>query len=177
MGDECPVCGSRERVARRGAHLDAALGPVEERVARVRGGRQGDARAALKRAGAAHGDFAHVGDVKNPGGAADGEVFVGDARVLNRHLPAAELNKLSAELLVPFKEWCALQHTRMKKESTGFGNTEKWEAAKFQVVNLLLIVILIPLFGSISLRLRSRTRNKLSPTSPSSPAPWPRQSP
>ena len=53
---------------------------------------------------AADGDFAHVGDVENAGGVADGEMFVHDAGVLDRHFPAAEINQLRAEFLVRGKE-------------------------------------------------------------------------
>jgi len=52
----------------------------------------------LHRAAAAHADFAHVRDVENPSGISDSEMFVDDAGVLNRHLPAAEFDQASAVL-------------------------------------------------------------------------------
>ena len=49
-------------------------------------------------------DLAHVADVEEPGLGPDGHVLGNDARVLDRHLPAAELDHLSAELLVELVE-------------------------------------------------------------------------
>lgn len=43
-------------------------------------------------AGAGEERFAHVGDVEDAGGVADGLVFVGDGGVLDGHFPAAELD-------------------------------------------------------------------------------------
>src|ERR1039458_432383 len=63
-----------------------------------------------RRARAADGDFAHVRDVEDAGGFADGEVFVRDAGVLHRHFPAAEFDEFAAEFLVRDKKWRALQH-------------------------------------------------------------------
>ena len=54
--------------------------------------------------GTAHEDFAHVADVEHARRATHRVMLVGDAGVLNRHLPAAELDELAAELLMPFKE-------------------------------------------------------------------------
>jgi hypothetical protein len=51
-----------------------------------------------------------VADVERAGRAADGEMFIGDARVLDGHLPATELDEFAAEMLVPFKEGRAFQH-------------------------------------------------------------------
>ena len=64
----------------------------------------------IRRARAADGDFAHVRDVENAGGVADGEMFVGDAGVLHRHFPAAEINQLAAEFLVRGKKCGAFEH-------------------------------------------------------------------
>src|SRR5208283_4456822 len=77
-----------------------------------------------RRARTADGDFAHVRDVEDAGGFADGEEFVRDAGVLHRHLPAAEFDEFAAEFLVRGKKWRALQHglrrwnfeCRMKKQ-------------------------------------------------------------
>src|ERR1035437_2780846 len=52
------------------------------------------------RAGAADQDLAHVRDVKHAGCLAHGQVLVGDAGVLHRHLPAAEFDELAAQPLV-----------------------------------------------------------------------------
>jgi hypothetical protein len=45
-----------------------------------------------------------VRNVENAGGIADGEMFVGDAGVLDGHLPAAEVNEFGAEFLVSGKK-------------------------------------------------------------------------
>ena len=52
------------------------------------------------RAGARDEEFAHVGNVENARGFADGVVFIGNAGVLDRHFPAAEIDELRAERLV-----------------------------------------------------------------------------
>ena len=65
-----------------------------------------------RRARTADGDFAHVGDVENAGGVADGKVLVGDAGVLHRHFPTAEFDKFAAEFLVGGKKWCAFEHIK-----------------------------------------------------------------
>jgi hypothetical protein len=49
---------------------------------------------------AARGNFPHVGDVKKPGGGAHGQMFLDDARVAQRHFPAAKLDQMRAQLLV-----------------------------------------------------------------------------
>jgi hypothetical protein len=41
-----------------------------------------------------------VTDVEQSAGAADGEMFIDDAGILDRHFPAAELDEFAAELLV-----------------------------------------------------------------------------
>jgi len=51
------------------------------------------------RARTADGDFAHVRDVEDAGGFADGEVFVGDAGILHRHFPAPEFDEFAAQVL------------------------------------------------------------------------------
>ena len=63
-----------------------------------------------RRAGAADGHFAHVRDVEDAGGVADGQMFVGDAGVLDGHFPAAELDEFAAELLVRGVEGGAFEH-------------------------------------------------------------------
>ncbi len=63
----------------------------------------------IRRARAADGDFAHVRDVENAGGVADGEMFLDDAGVLHGHFPAAEINQLRAQLLVRGEKWRAVQ--------------------------------------------------------------------
>ena len=51
----------------------------------------------MQRAGAADFDFAHVADVKKAGARADGLVLGDDAGVLQRHIPAAEIDHLCAQ--------------------------------------------------------------------------------
>ena len=48
-------------------------------------------------------DLAHVGNVEQAGRLPHSQVLVGNAGVLHRHLPAAELNQFSAQRLVRFK--------------------------------------------------------------------------
>ena len=67
----------------------------------------------FRRARTADGDFAHVRNVEDAGGVADGEVFVGDAGVLHRHFPAAELDEFAAEYLVRGKKWRAFKHVKV----------------------------------------------------------------
>jgi hypothetical protein len=76
-------------------------------------------------AGAVDEDFAHVGDVKNAGGITDGEMFVGDAGVLDGHFPTAEFNELAAEFLVRREKRSAFQHWGIKKEK-GKIKKRKW---------------------------------------------------
>ncbi len=52
----------------------------------------------LQRIRAADFDLAHVADVKNAGGAADGVVLLDDAGVLHGHVPAAKIDHFGAEL-------------------------------------------------------------------------------
>ena len=53
---------------------------------------------AVERAGPVHLELAHVRDVEEPDALAHGAVLLEDARVLDRHLPAAEVDQLRAEL-------------------------------------------------------------------------------
>ena len=46
--------------------------------------------------GAGQLDLAHVTDIEEPGAGADGQVLIGDARVLDGHFPAAELDHARA---------------------------------------------------------------------------------
>ena len=58
------------------------------------------------------GDFelAHVRDVEQTGAVADGEMFLSDAGVFERHLPAAELHHLGARRDVAGMQRCLLEH-------------------------------------------------------------------
>ena len=60
-----------------------------------------------ERAGAAGFDLAHVRDVEDPAGLAHGHVLLAHAGVLDRHLPAGELNELCAGGEVALVQDCA----------------------------------------------------------------------
>ena len=63
----------------------------------------------LERVGAGDLDLPHVGDVEQPGPRAHGHVLVGDAGVLDRHVPAAELDHAGAVGAMPRVERGLLQ--------------------------------------------------------------------
>ena len=69
-----------------------------------------DAIKEARRVRAADSDFAHVGDVEDAGGVADGEMFLDDAGVLDRHFPAAEINQFGAKFLMCGEKCRFLQH-------------------------------------------------------------------
>src|SRR5262245_51243769 len=55
-------------------------------------------------------DLTHVADVKNASGSADGHMFSdGSCRILNRHIPSAEVNHFAALFPVSFVECGLLQ--------------------------------------------------------------------
>ena len=57
-----------------------------------------------QRARAAELNIAHVADVKEPHAGADGHVLRGNAGVLDRHVPAAEIDHFGSELPVDTME-------------------------------------------------------------------------
>ena len=63
----------------------------------LRGVVRGDVLNGFERALARDFDFAHVGDVEEPGGRAHRHVLGGDAGVLHGHVPAAKRDHASAE--------------------------------------------------------------------------------
>jgi len=50
----------------------------------------------IERLRAADFDFAHVADVKKPGGGARGEVFADDSGILDGHVPTAKIDHFGA---------------------------------------------------------------------------------
>jgi hypothetical protein len=64
-------------------------------------------------------------NVENSGGTADGEMFVGDAGILDGHFPAAEINQFGTELLVGGKQWSAFQHNCLSPRNTFSGGDKR----------------------------------------------------
>ena len=88
---------------------DPAVRGADHRVVRAADGerrrvadeRPGEGRAGLR---PLDDELAHVRQVEQPGGGPDGAVLLEDARVLDRHQPARELDDLRAQRLVPVEE-------------------------------------------------------------------------
>ena len=99
--DEEVIHGAAVAPAHHGVHRAA----VRERARVVRD----EALHEAERVGAGDDDLAHVGDVEEAGGLAHGAVLVEDARVLHRHLEAAERHHLGPERLVCLVERGALE--------------------------------------------------------------------
>ena len=60
-------------------------------------------------------DFSHVAHIEQADRLADGHVFLDDARVLEGHLPAAELNEACAGRSMPIKQGRARCHPNRQR--------------------------------------------------------------
>ena len=114
-------------------HQRAVLGLA---VAQARNVIAGDRLKKGKRFGAANGDLAHVAHVKQPGPCSHDQVLLGDARVLDGHVPAAELRDARARRLVDGVKRRALWpgfcrhgqiHSFLIKSS---GDAERWKLTR-----------------------------------------------
>ena len=99
---------------------ECSLGIEHGRVLRLADGQlrgivHGEGLDGGQRARAAELDIAHVADVEQPYAGADRHVLGGDAGVFDRHIPAAEIDHLGAELPVDTIE-CGLAQGRSGEE-------------------------------------------------------------
>ncbi len=86
----------------------------------LRGVVAGDQLDQAQRAGASNFDLAHMANVEEPRSGAYGFVLSQNARVLERHVPAAEIHHLGAELAMDGIQSCLAQFSGCRCGHRGF---------------------------------------------------------